>query len=149
MAYVQEGHIESGDVIAIRNEGPRGGPGMREMLGVTAAVVGQGHEDDVALLTDGRFSGATRGPMVGHVAPEAASGGPIALLEDGDEVTVNVPNRELSVAVSEDELAERREQWTEPDPRYDAGVLRKYGDQFGSAAEGAVTNPAAKRDREN
>ncbi|WP_232702646.1 dihydroxy-acid dehydratase [Halobacterium wangiae] len=146
MAYVQEGHIESGDVIVIRNEGPRGGPGMREMLGVTAAVVGQGHEDDVALLTDGRFSGATRGPMVGHVAPEAASGGPIALLEDGDEVTVDVPSRELSVALSDAELAERREQWSEPDPRYDAGVLRKYGDQFGSAAEGAVTNPAVKRD---
>ena len=146
MAYVQEGHIESGDVIAIRNEGPRGGPGMREMLGVTAAVVGQGHEDDVALLTDGRFSGATRGPMVGHVAPEAAVGGPIALLEDGDEVTVDVPNRELSVGVSDAELDARREDWTEPEPRYDTGVLRKYGSQFGSAALGAVTNPAAKHD---
>ncbi|SEV92648.1 dihydroxy-acid dehydratase [Halobacterium jilantaiense] len=146
MAYVQDGHIESGDVIAIRNEGPRGGPGMREMLGVTAAVVGQGHEDDVALLTDGRFSGATRGPMVGHVAPEAAVGGPIALLEDGDEVTVDVPNRELSVAVPDDELAARREDWSEPDPRYDAGVLRKYGDLFASAADGAVTDPGAKRD---
>jgi dihydroxy-acid dehydratase len=116
------------------------------MLGVTAAVVGQGHEDDVALLTDGRFSGATRGPMVGHVAPEAAVGGPIALVEDGDEVTVDVPNRELSVAVSEDELAARREDWTEPEPRYDAGVLRKYGDLFASAADGAVTDPGAKRD---
>ncbi|MFB6068513.1 MAG: dihydroxy-acid dehydratase [Halobacterium sp.] len=146
MAYVQAGNLESGDVIAIRNEGPCGGPGMREMLGVTAAVVGQGHEDDVALLTDGRFSGATRGPMVGHVAPEAASGGPIALLEDGDEVTVDVPNRELSVALSEDELAERRADWQPPEPRYDSGVLRKYGEQFGSAAEGAVTNPAAKDD---
>ncbi|WP_232686998.1 dihydroxy-acid dehydratase [Halobacterium zhouii] len=145
MAYVQEGHIESGDVIAIKNEGPRGGPGMREMLGVTAAVVGQGHEDDVALLTDGRFSGATRGPMVGHVAPEAANGGPIALLEDGDEVTVDVPRRELSVDVPDDELTARREDWNEPDPRYDGGVLRKYGDQFGSAAHGATTNPAAKR----
>ncbi|MXR20009.1 dihydroxy-acid dehydratase [Halobacterium bonnevillei] len=146
MAYVQEDRIESGDVIAIRNEGPRGGPGMREMLGVTAAVVGQGHEDDVALLTDGRFSGATRGPMVGHVAPEAATGGPIALLEDGDEVTVDVPSRELSVAVSDAELDARREDWSEPEPRYDTGVLRKYGSQFGSAARGAVTNPAVKRD---
>jgi dihydroxy-acid dehydratase len=91
MAYVQEGHIESGDVLVIRNEGPRGGPGMREMLGVTAAVVGAGHEDDVALLTDGRFSGATRGPMIGHVAPEAKDGGPIGLLEDGDTVTVDIP----------------------------------------------------------
>ena len=146
MAYVQEGHIESGDVVVIRNEGPRGGPGMREMLGVTAAVVGQGHEDDVALLTDGRFSGATRGPMVGHVAPEAAVGGPIALLEDGDEVTVDVPSRELSVDLEESELAARRDDWDEPAPRYDAGVLRKYGDLFASAADGAVTDPGAKRE---
>jgi dihydroxy-acid dehydratase len=146
MRYVQEGEIESGDVIAIRNEGPRGGPGMREMLGVTAAVVGQGHEDDVALLTDGRFSGATRGPMVGHVAPEAAAGGPIALLEDGDEVTVDVPNRELSVALSDEELAERREAWEPKPPNYTSGVLAKYGTDFGSAANGAVTNPGAKRE---
>ncbi|RDI72551.1 dihydroxy-acid dehydratase [Halopelagius longus] len=145
MAYVQEGHIESGDVIAIRNEGPQGGPGMREMLGVTAAVVGQGHEDDVALLTDGRFSGATRGPMVGHVAPEAAMGGPIALLEDGDEVTVDIPNRELSVDLSEEELAERKEEWEPHPPNYTSGVLAKYGNDFGSAANGAVTNPGAKR----
>ncbi|MFC6824472.1 dihydroxy-acid dehydratase [Halopelagius fulvigenes] len=145
MEYVQDGHIESGDVIAIRNEGPQGGPGMREMLGVTAAVVGQGHEDDVALLTDGRFSGATRGPMVGHVAPEAAVGGPIALLEDGDEVTVDIQNRELSVDLSEEELAERREEWKPHPPNYTSGVLAKYGNDFGSAANGAVTNPGAKR----
>ncbi|MDQ2055082.1 dihydroxy-acid dehydratase [Halobellus sp. H-GB7] len=145
MRYVQEGHIESGDVIVIRNEGPQGGPGMREMLGVTAAVVGQGHEDDVALLTDGRFSGATRGPMVGHVAPEAAVGGPIALLEDGDEVTVDIPERELSVDLSEDELDERRKEWEPKDPQYTTGVLAKYGNDFGSAANGAVTNPGAKR----
>ncbi|KAB1198678.1 MULTISPECIES: dihydroxy-acid dehydratase [Haloferax] len=146
MRYVQEGHIESGDVIAIRNEGPRGGPGMREMLGVTAAVVGQGHEDDVALLTDGRFSGATRGPMVGHVAPEAADGGPIALLEDGDEVTVDIPNRELSVDLSDDELAARKEEWEPKPPNYTSGVLAKYARDFGSAANGAVTNPALTRD---
>jgi len=145
MRYVQEGHIESGDVIVIRNEGPQGGPGMREMLGVTAAVVGQGHEDDVALLTDGRFSGATRGPMVGHVAPEAAVGGPIALLEDGDEVTVDIPERELSVDLSEDELDERREEWEPLEPQYTTGVLAKYGNDFGSAANGAVTNPGAKQ----
>ena len=144
MAYVQEGQIESGDVIVIRNEGPQGGPGMREMLGVTAAVVGQGHEDDVALLTDGRFSGATRGPMIGHVAPEAYVGGPIALLEDGDEVTVDIPDRELSVDLSDDELAERREHWEQPAPNYTSGVLAKYGRSFGSAANGAVTNPGAK-----
>ena len=145
MAYVQEGKIESGDVIIIRNEGPKGGPGMREMLGVTAAVVGQGHEDDVALLTDGRFSGATRGPMVGHVAPEAAAGGPIALLEDGDEVTVDIPERELSVDVDESELDARRESWDPDEPAYTSGVLAKYGADFGSAANGAVTNPGAKR----
>jgi dihydroxy-acid dehydratase len=145
MAYVQEGHIESGDVIAIRNEGPRGGPGMREMLGVTAAVVGQGHEDDVALLTDGRFSGATRGPMIGHVAPEAAVGGPIGLLEDGDEVTIDVPNRTMSVDLSESELEARRDAWTAPEPNYSAGVLAKYGESFGSAADGAVTNPGIGR----
>ncbi|GAA0244812.1 dihydroxy-acid dehydratase [Haladaptatus pallidirubidus] len=146
MKYVQEGHIESGDVLAIRNEGPRGGPGMREMLGVTAAVVGQGHEDDVALLTDGRFSGATRGPMVGHVAPESRDGGPIAVLEDGDEVTVDIPNRELSVALSDDELAERLDDWETEEPPYTSGVLAKYGESFGSAANGAVTNPSAKRE---
>ncbi|MFC7202168.1 dihydroxy-acid dehydratase [Haloferax namakaokahaiae] len=146
MRYVQEGHIESGDVIVIRNEGPRGGPGMREMLGVTAAVVGQGHEDDVALLTDGRFSGATRGPMVGHVAPEAVEGGPIALVEDGDEITVDIPNRELSVDLSDDELAERKDEWEPAPPAYTSGVLAKYARDFGSAANGAVTNPAVKRD---
>ena len=141
MAYVQEGHIESGDVIVIRNEGPSGGPGMREMLGVTAAVVGAGHEDDVALLTDGRFSGATRGPMIGHVAPEAADGGPIALLEEGDTVTVDIPERELSVDLSDDELDARRENWEPQSPAYTSGVLGKYARDFGSAAEGAVTNP--------
>jgi dihydroxy-acid dehydratase len=146
MAYVQEGGIESGDVIAIRNEGPQGGPGMREMLGVTAAVVGQGHEDDVALLTDGRFSGATRGPMVGHVAPEAAVGGPIGLLEDGDVVTVDIDDRELSVDLSEAELERRREAYDPAEPTYTSGVLAKYGATFGSAANGAVTNPGAKRD---
>jgi dihydroxy-acid dehydratase len=146
MQYVQEGHIESGDVIVIRNEGPRGGPGMREMLGVTAAVVGQGHEDDVALLTDGRFSGATRGPMIGHVAPEAAAGGPIALLEEGDTVTVDIPERTLSVDLEQSELEDRRKNWQVPDPRYSTGVLAKYGEAFGSAANGAVTNPGVKRD---
>src|SRR6056297_653356 len=141
MEYVQEGHIESGDVLVIRNEGPRGGPGMREMLGVTAAVVGAGHEDDVALLTDGRFSGATRGPMIGHVAPEAKDGGPIGLLEDGDTVTVDIPDRELSVDLSDEELDERREQWEPRPPNYTNGVLAKYARDFGSAAKGAVTNP--------
>ncbi|MFT4910464.1 MAG: dihydroxy-acid dehydratase, partial [Natronomonas sp.] len=146
MRYVQDGDIESGDVIVIRNEGPRGGPGMREMLGVTAAVVGAGHEDDVALLTDGRFSGGTRGPMIGHVAPEAFVGGPIAALEDGDHVTVDIPERTLAVDLSDEELGARLDAWEQPDPAYDGGVLRKYGDAFGSAANGAVTNPGVKRD---
>jgi len=146
MAYVQEGSIESGDVIVIRNEGPKGGPGMREMLGVTAAVVGAGHEDDVALLTDGRFSGATRGPMIGHVAPEAFVGGPIGAIEDGDRVTIDIPERTLDIDLSEGELAERLNAFEQPEPPYDGGVLRKYGDAFGSAANGAVTNPGVKRD---
>ncbi|WP_255168048.1 dihydroxy-acid dehydratase [Natrononativus amylolyticus] len=146
MRYVQEGHIESGDVIVIRNEGPRGGPGMREMLGVTAAVVGAGHEDDVALITDGRFSGGTRGPMIGHVAPEAAVGGPIGLLEEGDTVTVDIPERRLEVDLEEEELATRREAWERPEPAYAGGVLAKYGRDFDSASNGAVTNPGVKRE---
>jgi dihydroxy-acid dehydratase len=146
MRYVQEGHIESGDVIVIRNEGPRGGPGMREMLGVTAAVVGAGHEEDVALLTDGRFSGGTRGPMIGHVAPEAFVGGPIAALEDGDVITVDIPNRVLEVDLSEEELAARLDAWEQPEPAYSGGVLAKYGQAFDSASHGAVTNPGLTRD---
>jgi dihydroxy-acid dehydratase len=144
MAYVQDGRLASGDVIVIRNEGPQGGPGMREMLGVTAAVVGQGHEDDVALLTDGRFSGATRGPMVGHVAPEAFVGGPIGALEDGDVVTVDIPDRTLSVDLTDDEIEARLEARDDPEPAYRSGVLAKYGAAFDSAANGAVTNPVAK-----
>ncbi|MEF8791041.1 MAG: dihydroxy-acid dehydratase, partial [Haloarculaceae archaeon] len=146
MQYVQEGEVGSGDVIVIRNEGPQGGPGMREMLGVTAAVVGAGHEDDVALLTDGRFSGATRGPMVGHVAPEAFVGGPIGAVEDGDTITVDVPDRTIAVDRSEAELDERLADREPPEPNYTNGVLAKYGMAFGSAADGAVTNPGVERD---
>jgi len=146
MDWVQDGHVSSGDVLVIRNEGPQGGPGMREMLGVTAAVVGQGHEEDVALLTDGRFSGATRGPMVGHVAPEAYVGGPIAAIEEGDIVTVDIPERTLSVDLSDEELEARLDDWAQPNPNYTSGVLAKYGASFGSAANGAVTNPGAKGD---
>jgi len=144
MRYVQEGKVESGDVIVIRNEGPRGGPGMREMLGVTAARDGQGHSEDVALITDGRFSGATRGLSIGHVAPEAYDGGPIGLLEDGDHVTIDIPERTLDVDVPEEELDARREDWDQPEPSYENGVLAKYGALFGSAANGAITNPGAK-----
>jgi dihydroxy-acid dehydratase len=145
MEYVQDGKVETGDVICIRNEGPRGGPGMREMLGVTSAVAGQGHAEDVALFTDGRFSGATRGFSIGHVAPEAFVGGPIAALADGDVVTIDIDNLELSVDLSDEEMEERLEDH-DPEPTYTNGVLAKYGNQFDSAANGAVTNPGAKRD---
>jgi len=145
MKYVQDGHVRTGDVICIRNEGPRGGPGMREMLGVTSAVAGQGHAEDVALFTDGRFSGATRGLSIGHVAPEAHVGGPIAALEDGDVVTVDVEARELSVDLSEAEIESRLADH-DPEPAYEGGVLAKYGRDFGSAADGAVTNPGVERE---
>ena len=141
MEYVQEEGAEAGDVIVVRNEGPRGGPGMREMLGVTSAVAGQGHSEDVALITDGRFSGATRGLSIGHVAPEAYDGGPIGALEDGDVITVDIAERELSVDLSEDEIEERIEERDEPEPNYTSGVLAKYGEAFASAEYGAVTNP--------
>jgi dihydroxy-acid dehydratase len=143
MEYVQAGNVESGDVICIRNEGPQGGPGMREMLGVTSAVAGQGHAEDVALFTDGRFSGATRGFSIGHVAPEAYVGGPIAALEDGDTVTIDIDELELSVDLSDEELEQRLDEY-EPEPAYDNGVLAKYVRDFGSAANGAVTNPGAQ-----
>jgi dihydroxy-acid dehydratase len=146
MAYVQSGDVAAGDVLCIRNEGPRGGPGMREMLGVTSAVAGHGLDDDVALFTDGRFSGATRGFSVAHVAPEAFVGGPIAALEDGDTVTIDVDALELSVDLTDDELAARLDALPDPEPNYPSGVLAKYGAAFDSAANGAVTNPAATRD---
>ncbi|MFC7077233.1 dihydroxy-acid dehydratase [Haloarcula halophila] len=145
MQYVQEGHVESGDAIVIRNEGPQGGPGMREMLGVTSAVAGQGHSEDVALLTDGRFSGATRGFSIGHVAPEAYVGGPIAALEDGDQITIDIDNLELSIDLTDEEIEQRLDDH-DPEPPYDNGVLAKYCRDFGSAANGAVTNPGVKWD---
>jgi len=137
-AAVQEGQIRPGDVVVIRYEGPRGGPGMREMLGVTAALMGAGLGDSVALLTDGRFSGATHGLMAGHVAPEAACGGPIAALRDGDRITFDVEGRRLDVALSPAELQERLSGWRAPEPRYRRGVMAKYARLVGSAAEGAV-----------
>ncbi|MFW5922713.1 MAG: dihydroxy-acid dehydratase [Halodesulfurarchaeum sp.] len=147
MEYVEDGRVESGDVLCIRNEGPRGGPGMREMLGVTSAVAGQGHAEDVALFTDGRFSGATRGFSIGHVAPEAYVGGPIAALEDGDRVTIDVDELELSVDLTAAELEARLEEHS-PEATYENGVLAKYHRDFGSAANGAVTNPGVQWDRE-
>src|SRR5947209_813708 len=138
-AAVRDRRIKAGDVVVIRYEGPRGGPGMREMLGVTAALVGEGLGESVALLTDGRFSGATRGLMVGHVAPEAAVGGPIAALREGDTVVFDVERRTLSVELSAAELAARMRGFKPPPPRYTSGVFAKYVALVSSAAEGAVT----------
>ncbi|MEW1677556.1 dihydroxy-acid dehydratase [Streptomyces noursei] len=141
MAAVQAGRIRRGDIVVIRYEGPRGGPGMREMLGVTAALVGRGLGPHVGLVTDGRFSGASRGLMAGHVAPEAAVGGPLAALRDGDQVTIDLLRRELSVALSASEMTDRLAAWTAPRPRYDSGVLGKYGALVSCASVGAVTTP--------
>ncbi|MGZ4340440.1 MAG: dihydroxy-acid dehydratase, partial [Gaiellaceae bacterium] len=138
-AAVKARTIVPGDVVVIRNEGPAGGPGMREMLHVTAALVGEGLGDEVALVTDGRFSGATHGLMVGHVAPEAFRGGPIALLREGDTVVVDVEARRLDLEVDEDELARRRAEWSPLTPRHTSGVFAKYAATVGSASEGART----------
>jgi dihydroxy-acid dehydratase len=136
---VQAGKIKDNDVMVIRYEGPKGGPGMREMLGVTGALVGAGLGDSVALLTDGRFSGATHGLMAGHVAPEAAHGGPIAAVRDGDTIVFDVNARRLDLEISEHELKSRLAQWTAPPPRYKSGVMAKYAKLVSSASEGAVT----------
>ena len=136
---VQQGEINAGDVVVIRYEGPMGGPGMREMLGVTAALVGAGLGESVALLTDGRFSGATHGLMAGHVAPEAARGGPIAAVRDGDTITFDVDARRLDVEISEEEMDKRLREWKAPEPRYASGVMAKYARLVSSASEGAVT----------
>ena len=141
MAAVTGHRINPGDVVVIRYEGPKGGPGMREMLGVTAAIVGEGLGESVALMTDGRFSGATRGLMVGHVAPEAAVGGPIAALQEGDQIVFDIENRKLEVELSDEEIARRLAAWTAPEPHYKTGVFAKYVALVSSAAEGAVTRP--------
>jgi dihydroxy-acid dehydratase len=136
---VQSQSIKPNDVVVIRYEGPSGGPGMREMLSVTSAIVGQGLGDRVALITDGRFSGASHGFIVGHIAPEAAHGGPIALVKDGDIIVLDSDKRELSVEVSDDELQKRKAQWKAPKPRYTTGVMAKYARLVSSASQGAVT----------
>ena len=135
---IMDGHVVAGDVVVIRYEGPKGGPGMREMLAVTGALYGEGLGDQVALITDGRFSGATHGLMVGHVAPEAARGGPIAALEDGDVVTIDAAQKLIDVDLSDDEIRSRLEQWTEPAPKYTAGALARYAKLVSSASKGAV-----------
>jgi dihydroxy-acid dehydratase len=141
MAAVTAKKIRAGDVVVIRNEGPKGGPGMREMLGVTAAIVGEGLGESVALLTDGRFSGATHGLMAGHVSPEAALGGPIAAVRDGDMIRFDVGKRVLEVEVSDDVLRQRMAQWKAPQPRYPSGVFAKYAALVSSASQGAITRP--------
>src|SRR3712207_4653870 len=141
MAAVVAKDIRSGDVVVIRNEGPAGGPGMREMLAVTAAINGEGLGGEVALITDGRFSGATHGFTVGHVAPEAVHRGPIAAVHEGDTVTIDVDERRLDVELSDDEIAERVAAYEPPPPAYTSGVLAKYAALVSSASEGAVTTP--------
>jgi dihydroxy-acid dehydratase len=138
MAAVQQGRISHGDAVVIRYEGPAGGPGMREMLAVTAALKGAGLGADVLLLTDGRFSGATHGPCIGHVAPEAAHGGPIALVQDGDRVRLDLAARRLDLLVDEAVLADRRAAWSPPESNHSTGVLAKYARVVGSASDGAV-----------
>ena len=139
---VAKGDIDEGDVVVIRYEGPKGGPGMREMLATTAALVGQGLGKKVAMVTDGRFSGGTRGFMVGHVAPEAFVGGPIALINNGDKISISTDNNSIDLHVSEDELQSRKQEWKKPTPNYTSGALAKYASLVGSAAEGAITIPA-------
>jgi dihydroxy-acid dehydratase len=139
MRVVTSKGIKAGDVLVIRYEGPRGGPGMREMLGVTGALVGKGLGESVGLLTDGRFSGATHGLMVGHVAPEAARGGPIAAVADGDVVVFDIERRRLDVELTDAEIKKRLANWREPEPRYKTGVFAKYAALVSSASEGAIT----------
>jgi dihydroxy-acid dehydratase len=141
MSAVTHGKIKAGDVVLIRYEGPRGGPGMREMLGVTGAIVGAGLSDSVALVTDGRFSGATHGFMVAHIAPEAANGGPIAAVREGDPITVDANRNEINIDIPAAEIKRRLAQWKPPAPRYTTGVFAKYCALVASASEGAVTKP--------
>jgi dihydroxy-acid dehydratase len=140
---VRAGRIRAGDVLVVRYEGPAGGPGMREMLSVTASVVGAGLGESVALVTDGRFSGATRGLMVGHVAPEAARGGPLAIVSDGDEISIDIDAETLAIDLGETEIAERLAAWQPPPLRYAGGVFARYRALVGSASEGAVLLPHA------
>lgn len=137
---IMDGTVVAGDVLVIRYEGPKGGPGMREMLTPTSAIMGKGLGNDVALITDGRFSGGSHGFVVGHITPEAAEGGPIALLEDGDEITIDAEDNTIVVAISEQEMQQRRSRWQPPTPRYPRGVLAKYAKTVSSASEGAVTD---------
>ena len=140
-AAISKREINEHDAVIIRYEGPKGGPGMREMLGVTAALVGQKLGEKVALITDGRFSGATRGLMIGHVSPEAAVGGNIALVKDGDDIRINIEKNTIDIMVTEDEIIQRRKQWQPRKPNYERGALAKFASLVTSASEGAITKP--------
>jgi dihydroxy-acid dehydratase len=140
MAAIMEGQVRKGDVVVVRYEGPRGGPGMREMLSPTSAINGLGLSQDVALITDGRFSGGSHGFVIGHITPEAYDGGPIALIEDGDEITVDAETREITLHVDGKTLADRKAAWQQPDPYADRGTLAKYARLVSSASQGAVTD---------
>ena len=140
LAAILDGRVVKGDVVVVRYEGPRGGPGMREMLSPTAAIMGKGLGSDVALITDGRFSGGSHGFVVGHVTPEAASGGPIGLIGDGDRITIDAEQREITLHIDAEELAARRSNWQEPPPKETRGILAKYRALVCSASEGAVTD---------
>ncbi|MFT6392945.1 MAG: dihydroxy-acid dehydratase [Ilumatobacter sp.] len=141
MEAILAGEINAGDVIVIRYEGPKGGPGMREMLAITGALKGAGRGGDVALITDGRFSGGTWGFCIGHVAPEAADGGPIAFIQEGDSILIDVPSKRLDLLVDDATLAARKDGWTPNAPRYTTGVLGKYARLVQGAETGAITNP--------
>ena len=135
---IYDGKIVAGDVVVIRYEGPKGGPGMREMLNPTSAIAGMGLDKDVALITDGRFSGATRGASIGHVSPEAASGGPIGLVEEGDRIAIDIPNHSITLKVSDQELAQRKAKWVCPEPKIKTGYLARYAKMVSSADKGAI-----------
>ena len=138
MSAIMKGRIKKGDVVVVRYEGPKGGPGMREMLSPTSAITGLGLADSVALITDGRFSGGTRGPCVGHISPEAMEGGVIALVKEGDKITIDIPKRKISLKVSVKELAARKKKWKQPAPKIKKGYLTRYARVVSSAAFGAV-----------
>lgn len=138
IAAIYNGKVQKGDVVVIRYEGPKGGPGMREMLSPTSAIAGMGLDKDVALITDGRFSGATRGASIGHVSPEAMEGGNIALVKEGDIISIDIPNGKLELSVSDEELAQRRKEWKSPEPKITKGYLGRYAKLVTSASTGAV-----------
>ena len=138
MEAINNGFISEGAVVVIRYEGPKGGPGMREMLNPTSAIMGRGLGSSVALITDGRFSGATRGACIGHISPEAAVGGPIALIEDGDIIEINIPENTITLVVSDEELAKRRAEWKPREPKITTGYLARYAKLVSSGAQGAV-----------